>query len=361
MRNCTKKQPSKLLLGMLIYAAIFLALTAGGLVWFWNFINAYELSRPQTTMDAYLAQLEFDTMYESAKPLADKVDRNLQSEEQCRQYMKDALSGGITYAKKLTECTEDKTVYMLLSGGKTIGKTVLSAQPKNAFGFTNWEVAETTFDFSYLVGDPISITVADDYTVHAGDFLLTGDYIVQDQIQYDALKEFYGSYDLPYLVTYEAGPIFGELELKITDSKGAAVPVDEDTDVNDFLNNCTDAETAQIKTLVENFVQSYVRFTACTGNDSKGNYRKLIEHLVPEGTLAKRMYDALDGLSWVSDRGAYLDRMEILRMSNIGADKYLCDVTYDVAHTETLKTTSSLKLILTQTDSGLKVEAMYSY
>lgn len=361
MRKFVKKKAPKLLWGMLIYAAIFLVLAAGGLVWFWNFINAYELSRPQTTMDTYLEQLPFDTVYEGAKPLVDQIDSNLQTPEQCKEYIRNALSGGITYAKNLKECTDGKTVYMLISGGKTIGKTVLAAQPKNAYGFTDWVVAETTFDFSCLMGKAVTLTVDRSYTVRAGDFTLTQDYVTKDKIEYAALKEFYSDYQLPYLATYEAGPVFGELVLTVTDAKGAAVAVDENTDVDLFLNNCTEKEIGQIQALADGFVQSYVHFTACTGNDSKSNYRKLAEYLVPNGPLVKRMYDALDGLSWVSDRGAYLDGMTVQRMSNIGSGKYLCDVTYDVRHSETMKTTSNLKLIMAQTDAGLRVEAMYSY
>lgn len=361
MSKLTGQKPSKLLKGMLIYAAVFLAITAAGLFWFWNFINAYEISRPQTVVNDYLKQLQFETVYAGAKPLVDKVDQRLQTQQESRQYLQDYLAEGVTYAKNLKECTEDKTVYMLLCGGKTIGKVVLSAQPKNIYGFTDWKITEESFDFAFLMSKPATVTVDSSYKVYAGDFLLTRDYITEDNQQYTALKECYGDYELPYLVTYEAGSVFGKLDLKVTDASGTVVTVDEKTDVNSYLDNCTDAEKTQVKTLCQGFVDSYVRFTACTGNDDTGNYRRLREHLVPNGALANRMYHALDGLFWVSDRGAYLDGMEILRMTNIGDGRFLCDVTYDVRHSETLKTTSNLKLIMAQTEVGLRVEAMYSY
>jgi hypothetical protein len=76
------------------------------------------------------------------------------------------------------------------------------------------------------------------------------------------------------------------------------------------------------------------------------------------------MRDAFDGLSWVSDRHATLDKVEIGHFVNIGNGRYLCDVTYTV-NTRTfngdVKTTANVKLVFLQTENGLKAEAMVSF
>ena len=44
-------------IGMILYAVIFLALLSVGLVFFWNFMDAFEQSRPVNTVKAYVAEL----------------------------------------------------------------------------------------------------------------------------------------------------------------------------------------------------------------------------------------------------------------------------------------------------------------
>ena len=53
----TKRVKHPLLLGMVIYAVIFLATAAVGLRVFWDFIGAFEASRPENVIDEYIGQL----------------------------------------------------------------------------------------------------------------------------------------------------------------------------------------------------------------------------------------------------------------------------------------------------------------
>ena len=43
--------------GMLIYAAVFLLVAAAGLAVLWDFVEAYESSRPKTAIEAYMQNL----------------------------------------------------------------------------------------------------------------------------------------------------------------------------------------------------------------------------------------------------------------------------------------------------------------
>ena len=89
-----------LLLGMGIYAIVFLAAAALGLRVFWDFIGAYEASRPENTIDAYVSRLEGEEIAEGCAELVAMVDHDLQTEEECRQVILEAVSDGVTYAKK---------------------------------------------------------------------------------------------------------------------------------------------------------------------------------------------------------------------------------------------------------------------
>ena len=55
-----RKRKGAFALGMVIYAVIFLAITAAGLYVFWDFIETYERSRIKNTIDQYVAELTLE-------------------------------------------------------------------------------------------------------------------------------------------------------------------------------------------------------------------------------------------------------------------------------------------------------------
>lgn len=362
----TKKRFPRLAVGMILYALLFLAAAAFGLSWFWRYIEAYENTRPLTTMEAFMAQLDVSAIPDAATNVYDAVDPYLQSPDQSRQYVADTLSGGVSYARKLSECTDQQTVYTLLSGGKAIGKVILTALEADEFGFTPWQVTEVSYDFSHLLKDitTTGITVPHDYTVYLNGVELTSDYITVDHIPYELLEDFYGDYQLPYLVTYETGPVLGESVLTVADADGNEVLIDEAADRSEYLHNCTEEELSRLDAIVDDFVGAYVDFSTRRGGDSYANYSKLKQYMVPDGDLAQRMYEAIAGLSWVSDRNAEITAQQVTHYVNLGSGRYLCDVTYDVKtrnYEGSLQVTNHAKLIILETDDGLKVEVMASY
>ena len=360
-----KKRPSRLWLGMAIYALVFLVLAGIGLGIFWNFIDAYEKSRVQTTMDAYMAQLSTDKLADiGAKAL--QVDTDLQSLDQCKEYIKNNLSGGISYARKLSECNEQQTVYMLLSGRNTIGKVTLTTGEKDNFGFAPWSVAEESFDFSYLKKDftTVTLTVPHDYTIYIGSNPMLDSHIIQDDIPYTALKEFYSDYDLPHLVTYGSGQLLGEHTVTVKDAQGNEVAIDDIPGEDAPPATCTQDEIAAIEAVAEPFTKYYVDFTSYKDHNSSRNVRHLAQYMVPDGALEKRMYDAIESLSWIVDRKSEITSRTYHHYVKLDNTHYLCDMTYEVNTSNfagAAHATNNVKLILVQTDDGLKVEAMASY
>ena len=59
------KKKSRFVLGMVIYALVFLLIAGAGLTVFWKYIDAYERSRPKNTMDQYLAELTVNIEYDA--------------------------------------------------------------------------------------------------------------------------------------------------------------------------------------------------------------------------------------------------------------------------------------------------------
>lgn len=353
-------------LGLGIYSVVFLALAFAGLAVFWDFIDAYELSRPKNTIDPYVQQLTKDQMAAGDEQLIAQIDHNIQSEDTCKQFIIDSLTGEVTYAQNVTESTDTQLVYMLLCEGKAVGKVILEPEDTGNYGFTPWKVTGSSFDFSHLMGSKASITVPQDFTVYANGVALDSSYITEDKIPYEDLKSYYADYQPPYMVTYTVSPILGDIQLTVEDRNGSEVTVDENADPNTFMDNCTEEQRKAAADLLDPFLHSYVAYTSSAGGNwnAGNNYYALVKYLAPEGDMASRMYQALDGLSWGRDTGSVIKNIQINHTVNLGGGYFLCDLTYTVeavVYRDDPISINNVKVMLVETEKGLLVESLMVY
>lgn len=361
-----KKGFKRFFKGLLIYSIVFALLAAAGLYVLWDFIDAYELSRPKTAIAPYVEQLTKEQIAAGDEAVLSQIDHNIQTEEACKQFIADSLQSNITYAQNVAESTDTQTVYMLMCGGKVIGKVTLGAMPADNYGFTPWKVTGASFDFSYLVGQGASITVPQDFTVYANGVPLDSSYITEENIQYAELKDYYKDYQPPYMVTYTVEAILGDIQLTTQDRNGNEVTLDENTDYSQYINNCTASQLSAIDQLLDPFLRSYVTYTSGSGGNwnTRNNYNKLAKYLVPGGDMQKRMYSAMDGLYWARDTQSTLQEITVNHAVDLGNGYILCDVTYKVAarvYKDDPITINNAEMILVQTESGLLVESLMSY
>ena len=365
-KHMKKKGFKRFFLGLLIYSVVFLGLAFLGLNVFWDFIEAYELSRPKNTVEPYVQQLTPEQMAAADTELIDQIDHYIQSEEACKQFIASTLTEEITYAQNVAESNDTKMVYMVLHGGKAVGKVTLGAEAADEYGFTPWKVVNASFDFDYLMGSGASITVPHDFTVYASGVALDSSYITQDNIPYADLKSYYKDYKPPYMVTYTVDPILGDIQLTAKDRNGNDVTVDENTDLNVYMDNCTASELKAANDLLKPFLHSYVAFTSNSGGNTNtsNNYYYLLNYLVSGGDMAARMYNALDGLYWARDTVSTITDIQFNHTVNLGNGHYLCDVTYTVqaeVYRDDPITVNNAKVMLVQTAKGLRVESLIVY
>ena len=351
-------------LGMFVYALLLLGAGYFGLRYLWQFIEAYEASRPANTLNAYMDNITVDHACDGAQALIDSIDRNLQSVEECREVIKASISEEITCAKKSAECTDTKLVYVLRSGKQVFGEMVMTAGAPDEFGFTRWEVTEESFDFSFLIGQSASVTVPNSLQVYVGDYCLDSAYIIEEGIQYEEIADYYESYDLPYQVTYEAGPILGDIRFDVKDCEGADVTVDANTDMKQYFQNCTEEEIADLDGFIEKFVGRYVTFTGSANRNRQDNYAKLLECVVPGTDLAKRLNDAIEGLHFAQSRKDVVVSISIHYLVRLEDGRYLCNFTYEVDTTGTkgvVRTSTNMQMIVVDSDGTLKTDSMSIY
>ena len=354
------------LVGCVVYAAVVLVAAFMGLKWFWTYMEAYETSRPTTAIDAYWKKLTFSKIYDSIADDISQLDTKLQPESETRSRIEQMVKTGISYARNAAESTDDRLVYMLQCDGKTIGKVSMVPGEEDEFGFTPWVVETDSFDFSFLMGVGKSITVPHNYTVTCNGIVLDESYIVKTGIQYETIKELYATYeDLPYMVTYETPGIWGEQVLAVQDPNGFAVTIDENTDMEAFLDTCTAEEKQAAEGYVKDFIDHYIAFIDSTEANREQNYDLLIEFIKDGNPLEERMYNAMEGLYWVRKQKVVLVELNFQNCICLGDGQYLVDLDYTTratklnGETEDTKTTS--RIILIPEGNSFQINLMVNY
>ncbi len=353
------------LLCMVLYAAAFLIATYYGLKWFWGYMEAFELSQPEHAITHYMADLSNEDLYAGSAELISQLDSNLITEEECHAMIDKAVADGITYARNRKESSAEKNVYMLLSGGKTIGKVVTQPGAADENGFRIWSATEDSFDFSFLMGTGTSITVPHHLTVSVNGTPLDESYITETNIPYKTLAAYYKDYEgLPYMVTYTTPAIWGSQALLVTDADGNIVTIDESTDMESFVYTCTQEEIDRVHTFAIDFIDQYMTFISCSNEARKQEYKEMINYIVDGAALEDRMYEAMDGLQWVTRQDAELISTTINSCIPLGEDRYLCDLTYvseTTKFTGRTQDTTNTKLILVVSGKKLLAESMQNY
>lgn len=360
----TKKKMSPFVRGMMIYAVIFLVVIAVGLTVFWQYIDAYEQSRPGNITSGYVQSLTPERICELSQDLIDRIDHDIQSVAECRACILESLGDQFTCAKKSSESTDDRMVYVLRDGARVIGQFVITASSTDTFGFAQWEVTEESMDLSFLLKEGKTITVPEEFTVCVNGCQLGSNYVTERGIPYSLLEEYYESYDLPSMVTYHPGIFLGELDVTVLDSEGNPVIIDEETDMNRFADNCSEAEIQKIDAFLPVFLRRYVAYTGGSNGDYQGNYSRLMSYVVSGSDLAVRLKKALDGMMFTKSNGDTVTSVTVHHYIKLDESTYLCDATYLVntrGHEGTVETTNNVRLIIRKTSGGLKTASMTGY
>lgn len=355
-------------LAMFLYSLLFLGAVGFGLSYLWDVLVDYEAREVYkdavtvNPMDAYMEQLTPEHICDLSGDLIVRIDHSIQSEEECRRILLDALKGGFSRKKYVSAGAADRSEYAIFCGDWAIGKVTTQSHVEEKYGFTVWEIVEESYDLSYLLGEKISVTAPHSCTVTIGDRALDSSYVT-GTTEYAYFEDFYEEYTLPYILTYEAGPFLGQPEAVITNAAGETITIDENTDWNVYIDNCTAEQAQELETFLDEFITSYVRFTS-SKEDRFARYREVIAYMVDGGKLADRMYRALDGLQYNKILRAQIRSVTIHHLVDLGEGRYLCDLTYEINSTRATGTTvesNSVKIILLDTQKGLKAESMVSY
>ena len=351
-------------LGMALYAAVFCLLIVVGMRVFWDYIADFEASRDDHAIENYLESMDEAHIEAIATPFMNSLDSGIQNPEESRDAVSAVLRGELRSVRLGGESSSNRVAYKILSGDRAIGHVVFTRPENPLFGFSKWSVAEETYDFSWLC-DSDEITVPVGWTVSVGGMVLDESYVVESQIPYPYLKDFYGK-GLPelYQCTYRIDNYVGNAPFVLTDPFGQTVSLEELNEAR-CLDNCSGEEKAADEAFIQAFLPYYVECLANTRRNAQANYNAIQRFLVNGSDLDVRLRGAIAGQYYAHSNGETIVSTTMNRHIHLGGNVYLVEFSYELDslsqwETQPTRSDNHAQIILQLTDDGLRAQSIYS-
>lgn len=351
-----------------IYAVILIAAATFGLTKVWKYAEEYEAAQPSGTMDQYVAELN-DKLWGAG--IADTIaamPHEVQSDDEVAEYVKDMLKNGVTYTRKGSSDSGTVVTYTLKCNGSPFGTVSLiedeSYKDKVEFGMLPWKLYNEEFDFTGLYSS-VEAVVPRTFSVWLNGVELGSEYIVEENIRYDVLKDYYDEFEgLPTKVRYRFDHCIGTLEPVIKDENGDDFVIDPDKDDSQFIKPCDESELARLSEFAAAFVDRYLTYTSGAVDPMYG-YQRLMPYLKLGADLDTRMQEAMDGLSWAHTSSVRVDSTVLNNATAIGDGFYICDISADattfVPGKGEVVDTSNMRVIVVDTNDDIRAISLELY
>ncbi len=357
---------------LMVYIAVVLTAAYFVLSKVWILAEEYENSRPGPVIEKYVAELSANLEDSLAGTIA-SMEHPMQTDEECIAVAKEMLASGITYKRQGSADGGRSVTYSLICENGTFGKVEMhkdpSKLPDDLVTFdklawfteeelTPWTMGEAEFFFEGLYSS-IQVTVPKTYPVEINGHRLGPEYIVEDNIHYNVLEEYYGDYSgLPVKVTYYFDKLIGNMEPVIYDDEGNVAVIDSERDDSQFIKPCSDKETDRLRSFCENFLTQYVAYTSGKyKNQVEYGYGKLKPYIKSGSDIDKRMVAAQDGI-YYAHSPATLSSAWLNNATRLTEGVYLCEVGYS-ASAQTPRgyeeVSVDMKLIIEENNGDLRV------
>lgn len=336
---------------LLIYTIVLMVIALLALKAVWSYAEQYEASMPEPVVEQYIAGLNSNLFDAGAADTISAMPHEVQTDEEVQQAVSELLNGEITYSRT-TSTEPDANAYAILCNGSSFGKVYLKRDetksadfiyngkevklPFLTYDLRPWVISKEEFDFTGLYTS-VQVTIPESYSVQLNGHTLDEKYIIERDIKYDSLKNYYSlNPDLPKKVTYRFDNIVGYLDPVIFDENGNEYTIDTGRDDSQYIKDCDATQLARLDAFCTEFIKAYCHYTSgISGEYSSGGYATLQKYVMAGSDLDKRLYDALDGYYWAHTNSYTLDNYVLNSAIDLGEGYYVCDVT-----TETTSVTS---------------------
>ena len=357
-----KSKKSHFGLGLLIYILLFMILSLIALIFFYDWLKAYEETRPYNSVNAYTETLAANGPGEAVIDSLTEVDRSLQSEEEIKTFAADILSRA-EYVRSSSLSTPEKLVYTVRADGRSIGTVSFEPSEEKRLGFSSWMLASENYDFSAYLNES-SFVIPEDYQASVNGKILSAKYITSDDTQYSSLSAYYDSFpSLPHLVTYTSGKYLGQAEEAVIDRNGKTVSRADMTEAV-FLDSCTSSDRDRLSAFVRKFASTYVQFTADVNGSHYYYYSELRPMVSESSSLLTRMSQALDSFGFTTTKSCDIIEDRVNFCLPMDSSHYLVDYSYTtetVGRAEAVEDSRNIRLVVSDQGGKLLVDSMNYY
>ena len=227
-----------------------------------------------------------------------------------------------------------------------------------------WKLYKEEFDFTGLYSS-VEAVVPRTFSVWLNGVELGDEYIIEDNIHYDVLKDYYDEFEgLPTKVRYRFDHCIGKLEPVIKDENGNDFVIDPNKDDSQFIKPCDESELARLSKFAAAFVDRYLTYTSGAVDPSYG-YQRLVPYLKLGADLDTRMKEAMDGLSWAHTASVRVNSTVLNNATAIGDGFYICDITANattfVPGKGEVEDTSNMRVIVVDTNDDIRAISLELY
>ncbi len=222
--NTKPKKKKKFGLALLIYALALLLVIGAGMFLLWKYVDAYERSRPEHVVDAFMASVDetyWETLAESSSAMfpTTEFENSNDIARQCFEAVRGQL---YTYRKRAADSTDEAPAYTIRVGGNDFAKLTLRRFGSAGFGFDTWtpDTVELLPDF---VPEARTVTI----TVPTGSQITLNGVTVPDRMITETsvcaeLSELEKNFTttVPTMSVYTVEGLYGNLDVKVIDSAG---------------------------------------------------------------------------------------------------------------------------------------------
>ncbi len=362
MSKKRRSSRARFALGTLLYVLILLLAMSGAVFLLHNYLVIYEDTRPATAMRAYMDGLRGEGFEAFKEQAFAGLDRKLSSEEEKDAFLRGLLDD-MSWVEDLAAGSETGKVCRIRAGGKTIGTLRLVPEEEQRMGLHGWRPAGAEYDLSAFY-TAREITVPSDCRVLVNGQALGSQYIVERDIPYGRLEQFYEHLEgLPTLTRYESGECLPGAKLQLLDASGREIP-EEDWNEDHWLSNCTAEQTETLESFLERFVTLYIRYTADIDMERESYYQDISPLVLPGSPLSLRLLEGVRSSWWNWTAECSLQGMEIHLLSELGEGRFFADLSYEtktVAQGTASYDRYNIRLIVCDTNGVLKASHLFNY
>ena len=353
---------------LFIYGIILTVLAGMGLKLVWSYAEEYEAAQPNNVLDAYVTQLSENLWDEGIAETVSAMPHEVQSDEEVAEHVKELLKNGITYIRMGSDGNGDVVNYSLRCNGNEFGVVKIAEDESYAdkvkFNMLPWKIMSEEFDFSGLYSS-VEAVIPRTYSLWLNGIRLGSEYIVEENIPYDVLKDYYDEFEnLPSKVKYKFDNVIGTLEPVIKDEAGEVFVIDETKDDSQYIKSCSEEELAELSEFTAGFVVNYLKYTSGVLDPMYG-YGLLKPYLMENADLDSRMQAAMDGLSWAHTVSITVNSSVLNSAIALGDGFYMCDITSNATTfaygSGEVVNESNMRVIVKRTDDGIKAISLELY